>query len=38
MGDAAKAKTYDRKLVAMCRAADTERPELQEARAALTKI
>jgi tetratricopeptide (TPR) repeat protein len=38
MGDAVKAKIYYRKLVAMCREADTERPELKEARAALTRI
>jgi len=38
MGDATKAKNYYRKLVAMCVGADTERPELKEARIALTKI
>jgi tetratricopeptide (TPR) repeat protein len=37
LGDREKAKTYYAKLVALCERADTERPELQEAKAFLAK-
>ena len=37
MGDAVKAKIYYRKIVAMCPAANSERPELKEARTILAK-
>jgi len=37
MGDGAKAKGYYRKIVALCPAGNTERPELKEARAILAK-
>ena len=36
-GDREKAKTYYAKLVTLCERADTERPELQEAKAFLAK-
>jgi tetratricopeptide (TPR) repeat protein len=37
LGDQEKARTYYEKLVTLCRLADTERPELTEAKAFLTK-
>ncbi|HEY6072030.1 MAG TPA: hypothetical protein VIV15_01235, partial [Anaerolineales bacterium] len=37
IGDAAKAKSYYRKIAAMCRAADTARAELRDAQAALVR-
>jgi hypothetical protein len=36
-GDREKARTYYANLLALCEKADTERPELKEARAFLTK-